>query len=291
MGKLTVLCVAILLGAVFAGTELEMWNAAKEGDLTTVNKELATDTDPNWRNPDSKNQGTALHAASASNHPAMVRLLLRARADKDIMNKEGQTPISVASYFGFTEVVIVLAARGANVNIPTNTGITALMSATEAGHLSVVEALIAAHANLTLSDNQGDTALHYAAWKNEEDIAMVLLQAGADPRKQDNSGNTPADDARQYVNIKLAIMIDGFTRITTQLHVTTATPCICSKLSLIITGIVCGTIVFIAVTLVVHSGLAYCARAQPQPHLPAQENHNLLDYTHVSQDTIYETLD
>ncbi|CAL4066575.1 unnamed protein product, partial [Meganyctiphanes norvegica] len=125
MPKLTLVCVSMLVGVVLATSELDLWTAAKEGDLDGVAKALNTDVDPNWRNPNDAWKGTALHVASANNHPLVVQALLDAGADMNIKNKESQTPIFVASGFGHTDVVTVLITHCIDVKIPKTSGTTA----------------------------------------------------------------------------------------------------------------------------------------------------------------------
>ncbi|CAL4095599.1 unnamed protein product, partial [Meganyctiphanes norvegica] len=99
MKKLAVAWFAALVGAILATNGLDLWNAAKLGDLDSVNKILARGTDPNWQNPDKYNE-TALHRASIENNLAVVNALLAGGADIDALNESGRTPIMYATFEG-----------------------------------------------------------------------------------------------------------------------------------------------------------------------------------------------
>ncbi|CAL4094831.1 unnamed protein product, partial [Meganyctiphanes norvegica] len=197
MGKLTVMCVAALVRAVFATNGLDLWNAAKLGDLDSVNNILARGTDPNWRNPDRPNE-TALHIASGENNLAVVKALLAGGADIDALNESGRTPIKYAVFEGYLDIVKTLIAANANLGISTN----------------------------NKGWGEGYTALHIAARRNKPDVAKLLLEAGSDNRKQDIDGDTPGDVARKYRHPKFANMIDNYVYIPAHTASTTSVPTI-----------------------------------------------------------------
>ncbi|CAL4135839.1 unnamed protein product [Meganyctiphanes norvegica] len=85
---------------------LTMWKAAKKGVLAFVNKALASGTYVDWQNNNRSNY-TALHVAARFNHPAVVKALLDACADKDLQSDGGMTAVYVASLYGNTDVVSI----------------------------------------------------------------------------------------------------------------------------------------------------------------------------------------
>ncbi|CAL4124562.1 unnamed protein product, partial [Meganyctiphanes norvegica] len=212
MGYNSWLCVFVILGGkVIGNRELELWNAARDGDLVQVRNELAQGISPLWRNPDIQGE-TAIHIASKNNHPDIVSTLLDSGVDINIQDDASTTPLREASWFDSTAVANILIDRGANVDIPDKLGHTPLMAATfKSKSLSIIEALIKAGADMTLSDNTGNTALHLAALLNKTTIAKLLLQNGANARAVDNKGNTPASIAREKGYPQLAAIIDSFT--------------------------------------------------------------------------------
>ncbi|CAL4076652.1 unnamed protein product, partial [Meganyctiphanes norvegica] len=110
-------------------TNLDLWDATKDGDLPKVKEALAAGTNPDWQNPDDKWEAAALHWAAANNHPAIVRELLGAGADKNIKNSDGSTPLRIASGRGSTDVITLLVSHDANVNTEDKYGTTAIMIA------------------------------------------------------------------------------------------------------------------------------------------------------------------
>ncbi|CAL4088710.1 unnamed protein product [Meganyctiphanes norvegica] len=235
--------------------------------MDSVNKILASGTDPNWRNPDYHNV-TALHIASRENNLAVVNALIVGLADIDSRDKYGQTPI---------------------------------MYATNHGHLNIVQTLIAANANLTISVNnksswEGYTVLHIAARDNKTEIAKLLLDAGSDNRKQDINGKTPEYLARKYKLTDLANMIDNYTYTTVHTAPTTNEPTTKPDINLIliITGVICGSAVFISVIsyLVVRCVKARHARDKPeQPHVEVKEHITFVNEENIEMEHIYNIAD
>ena len=75
----------------------------------------------------------------------MVKLLLEYKANLDVQDTYGWTPIGHAAFKGFTDICRLLIADGANLDLLVS-GKTALTEAARAGHLEIVEMLLAAGA-------------------------------------------------------------------------------------------------------------------------------------------------
>ena len=89
-----------------------------------------------------------------------------------------------------------LISQRANVNIADNQGVTPLMLAVQIGYVEGVEALLAARARVDVANASGETPLMFAVHSRNTDVMRVLLQAGADPERRDNSGRSARDYAR-----------------------------------------------------------------------------------------------
>ena len=75
----------------------------------------------------------------------------------------GDTPLTLASRCGYTELVQLLLAYGANPNVRENCeGLTPLLLAARAGHAAVITQLVQAGARLDARSRQGVSALMYA---------------------------------------------------------------------------------------------------------------------------------
>ncbi|MXO73480.1 ankyrin repeat domain-containing protein [Alteraurantiacibacter buctensis] len=89
-----------------------------------------------------------------------------------------------------------LISQRANVNLADNQGVTPLMLAVQIGYVEGVEALLAARARVDVTNSAGETPLMFAVHSRSTEVMRVLLQAGADPDRRDNSGRSARDYAR-----------------------------------------------------------------------------------------------
>tara|TARA_Y100001970_G_scaffold36092_1_gene44617 strand:+ start:359 stop:1027 length:669 start_codon:yes stop_codon:yes gene_type:complete len=118
--------------------------------------------------------GTALHYAAYEGHTEIVKLLLDAGADKDVMVFLAQTPLHWALMEGHTEIVKLLLDVGARAH-----GIggyeTPLHVAARDGHTEIVKLLLDAGADVDVDvyDDNWCTPLEYA--ESEGHSAIVSL--------------------------------------------------------------------------------------------------------------------
>lgn len=106
---------------------------------------------------------TALHIATKRRDTGWLRYLLTLGANPNVADKQGVTPLMLASQLGYVEGISMLASKGAKVD-----------SANEAG----------------------ETPLILAVHKRDLPMLRILLVAGADPDRSDNSGRTSRDYAK-----------------------------------------------------------------------------------------------
>ena len=136
--------------------------------------------DPNIA--DKEHGMTALHVACVVGHLEVVDFLLSKGVHPDIGDNDGVTPLMVASYRGYYDIVKMLvskcpsAVRSANSN-----GLTPLMYASVEGQVVIVQFLLMNGAQPNMADNNGWTALAIATFYKQIEIVKVLLEAGADP--------------------------------------------------------------------------------------------------------------
>ena len=96
---------------------------------------------------------TPLHAAVVSGGVAEVEVLLKAGADMDAKNPEGDTTLHAAARYNSSPAVLeVLLKAGADVYAKDANGMTALHYAAEKGHGGVAEALLKAGCNKDIQD-------------------------------------------------------------------------------------------------------------------------------------------
>ena len=113
----------------------------------------------------------------------------------------GRTALMWAVIEDTPEVVSLLLKAGANVNAKNKDGETALMVAAGNGNKATVNFLIDAGAD-DLIDNYGDTALIHASVRGNAETVNALIDAGSYVKQKDNSGKMAVDYARDNHKLK-----------------------------------------------------------------------------------------
>ncbi|RYZ11652.1 MAG: ankyrin repeat domain-containing protein [Comamonadaceae bacterium] len=135
--------------------------------------------DDRWRiDPDARIQGrTAMHVAALNNEPSMVERLTAARADPDLPDDGGKSPLLHACLHGLSHSVrVLLDSPGVDAGQGDLHGFTPLMAAASNGHGDIVRQLLSTHAFLAFDvDRQGRSALHWAAAAGHENVVAALL--------------------------------------------------------------------------------------------------------------------
>jgi len=104
MKRLMVICIAVFLSFI-AGIGLgagpsEIASAAERGDRAAVRTLIARKADVNAAQPDG---ATALHWAVYRNDTEMIDTLLNAGAKTEVTNRNGISPLYMASLYGTDE--------------------------------------------------------------------------------------------------------------------------------------------------------------------------------------------
>ena len=161
----------------------------------------------------------ALHYAAEAGHVNIVRRLIAAGADVNVVNRWGQTPLFLSVTQEVTpetagdSIMAALLAGGADVNIAAKSGVTPLMRAVTAckdGSVDSVSTLIHARANPSAADNSGSTALHMAVQLGQCDATELLLKACANVDAATTQGVTPLMAAAGKGQIDLATTLINF---------------------------------------------------------------------------------
>ncbi|EAY04656.1 ankyrin repeat protein, putative [Trichomonas vaginalis G3] len=122
---------------------------------------------------------------------ALAKSLIEHGCDKEVKNKNNQTPLHLSSFNGHLEVVQYLISNGADKEAKDNWGMTPLIKASEEGHLEVVQYLISNGADKEAKDNWGMTPLIKASEEGHLEVVQYLISNGADKEAKSNDGNTP----------------------------------------------------------------------------------------------------
>ncbi|MBW8863696.1 MAG: ankyrin repeat domain-containing protein, partial [Verrucomicrobia bacterium] len=155
---------------------------------------------PNARN---KSGATPLMSAVLSNNGQngldVVSVLLQYKADPNLPDLDGSTPLLTAINQRFVPMVKALLAGGANPDTRRRDGYPPLVLAVavnNSGDKDMVAALISAKADVNTADSEGKTPLHWAVDNNRPDLVELLVKAGADVNARTKHGATPLNYAK-----------------------------------------------------------------------------------------------
>jgi ankyrin repeat protein len=119
---------------------------------------------------------TALHIAVRAHAYTWLSYLLGKGANPNIADKNGVTPLMLASQSGFTDAVVALARSGAKVDEPNDTGETPLILAVLAKQTPMVRVLLAAGADPDRADNAGRSARDYAKAGGADSLVLAAIE-------------------------------------------------------------------------------------------------------------------
>ncbi|AXH10864.1 hypothetical protein CP960_09040 [Malaciobacter halophilus] len=152
------------------------------------------------------------------NNLSLIKLLFNAGADANIMDDNGDTPLTILVDHGlklknlrakeqFLERLVFLLKFRIDVNVRDKEGRTVYHRAVMADDIEVVEKLLSKKADLNIKDKQGRTALHHTQWKGNFKIARLLIAAGADVNAVDYAGFTILNYAAILGHTKLVVIL------------------------------------------------------------------------------------
>ena len=149
--------------------------AVNYGNKEVVELLLKHGANPNIENKDG---ATPLYVASKSykNKKDIVELLLKYGADPNYY-ESGRAPISAASNNGHTDIVELLLKYGADVNDVISGGYSPLMMACVTGKYDTVKFLLENGAEVNVKNYKGETPLSLAS--RYKDIVNLLKKYGA----------------------------------------------------------------------------------------------------------------
>jgi ankyrin repeat protein len=186
-------------------------NAAAQGDLASVQRQLAARTDPNVPSK-SLSLALPLVQASANGHGGVISALLKAGAVLDARDGRGQRPIIVAAYHGRLDVCRQLLAVGARVEAAPADELAPLVAGVMSDNVAITDLFLQAGAPVMHSDPDARNALVIAARIGNEKMVLTLLHALA---KQVNSSERglpllllARDEATQAKHANVAGLIE-----------------------------------------------------------------------------------
>jgi len=185
--------------------------AAARGDLAKIEQLVAAKADINLRDAHGR---TPLHVATFAKQRAAVRALVQAGADKGALENDRYDAVTIAAVADDEETLRTLLSLGASAKLVTSRyDGTALIAAAHLGHDGVVRQLIAAGAPLDHVNN-----LHWTATiesivlgnggARHQATLKALVEAGANLQLTDRHGKTPLELARSYGYAEMARLLE-----------------------------------------------------------------------------------
>ena len=114
-------------------------------------------------------------------------LLIRAGANAKAANREGATPLWLASVNGDAAIIAALLTAGADPNETLPLGRSPLMVASRTGNVEAMKVLIDRGADVNAKETlRGTTPLMWAADEAHPAAVQLLIQRGADIKAQSN---------------------------------------------------------------------------------------------------------
>lgn len=152
---------------------------------------------------------------AATKWPAELKLLLDSKADPNLADESGNTPLVAAVDQRSVESVKLLLDAGAKVDPPPLAPTGALQEAAKFGDLQLMTLLLNHAADVNGKNSQGDTPLLVLARNSYGDppvraeIAKMLMQRGANPKLPDKNGSTAVEVALSINSLNLASTLAG----------------------------------------------------------------------------------
>src|SRR5437899_11964193 len=118
---------------------------------------------------------TSLASAVRSANKAAVRALIQKKADVNLPDPDGTTPLHWAVGRDDLETTNLLIKAGAKVGAANRYGVTPLLRACETAGPAVVEALLNAGADANSALPEGEAALMVAARTGKAEVVKILV--------------------------------------------------------------------------------------------------------------------
>ncbi|VDM97292.1 unnamed protein product [Thelazia callipaeda] len=135
---------------------------------------------------------TALHlafstGAETDEHTETITVLLKGGADLHIEDINDRNCLHIAANHGDRNLPLIIGCIQ-NIDIPDKNGRTPLMLASSQGHVFTCKQLIEYGADIDAIDESGRTPLIIAAMNGFLDVCKLLVNSGADEGHKDNDG-------------------------------------------------------------------------------------------------------
>lgn len=186
--------------------------AAQRGDLAAIQRSISDKANLNIRD----NYGrTPLHVATHARQREAIKLLAKAGADLGLLEHDRYDAVTIASVADDEDSLRLLLKLGASASLTTSRyDGTALIAAAHLGHDGIVRQLIAAGAPLDHINNLHWTAAIEAVVLGDggprhQATLRALIDAGANLQIADRHGSTPLMLAKQRGYTAMVKMLES----------------------------------------------------------------------------------
>ena len=154
-----------------------------------------------------------IHLAAGTKYNNILTMLISLKANLNIQNKLGETPIHFAVQGRNLDNIATLLSQGIDLTIPTTKGETPMFYAMATGDMRVVNMLYTNNSPVLGVDKQGNNLIHYCILncpsykENDETVAnsksyiiQWLIEHGVSTEQKNNAGITPLELTSRQIN-------------------------------------------------------------------------------------------
>lgn len=168
----------------------EFLKAVKERDGDTATQMLNEPGTTVVNARDITSGESAMHIVTARRDVIWIRFLAQRGANPNIEDKEGNTPIQLASQLGFVEGIEALIKAGARVEVTNDAGETPLITAIHRRDTAMVRLLLEKGADADRTDNSGRSARDYARLMGGNSQMLDEIERNDAKREEEGSGES-----------------------------------------------------------------------------------------------------
>ena len=180
----------------------QLCDAASNNDVGLLKRLVDNGISPDGGDYDGR---TALHLAASEGNNKIVEWLVGAKANVNVKDRWGNTPLLDAVTHGHEVAARVLFESGGRMDVANASGM--MCSAASTGDLTLLRMLHESGCDVRIGDYDGRTPLHLAAAEGQVVAVSFLLAAYADVSYRDRWGCTAIDDAIRAEHLSVAKLL------------------------------------------------------------------------------------
>ncbi len=184
-----------------------------EGNISYVKEYIRKYKEINMPLTTNDYRNRMIHLASESNRSDILTMLIALKANLNIQNKLGETPIHFAIRAKNLDNISILLTQGVDLTIPTLKGETAMFYAMATGDMRVINMLYTNNSPILGVDSQGNNLIHYCilncpSFKEDDtsvpntksEIIQWLIDHGISTSQKNAKGITPLELVSRQIN-------------------------------------------------------------------------------------------